>query len=131
MPLKGLPATSAFGRHAGYHVLALVGGNQCPFVFVVAGLTAAPAFGFGFSGWRFSVRVRGGRGRGGVGRVFAAASEYGDFRFQFRHAHRQSVNLPRLPLDQCKDFRWQRTKTSGDTTGGASMLPQNIAESGV
>jgi hypothetical protein len=59
-----LATTPALGRHARHNVLALLGGNQCPFMFVVARLAATLATRLGLGRRRLGVRVRG-RGRRG------------------------------------------------------------------
>jgi hypothetical protein len=95
--------------------LALLGRNQVSFVHVMAGLSAAWAFGFWLGGQRLGVRVCRGRRRGGIGGVLATAFALGELSFQFgnpsrefRHARSQQVNLSRLPLDQSEDFGRQR-----------------------
>jgi hypothetical protein len=57
--LEFFAATPTFGRHARHNLLALFGGNQIAFVFLVAWLAAAFAFGLGFVvGRRLIMRVR-------------------------------------------------------------------------
>ena len=107
---KCLAAPAALGRHARHNVLALFSGDQCPFMFVVAELCAAGPFGFWFVGYRLGVRVYGGRRQGRIGRVPAAALEFSEFRFQFSKVRGQPLDLPRLPLNQGKDFRRQRSQ---------------------
>lgn len=98
-----LATTPALGRHARHDNRALLGRNQFTQVLVVTGLAAALALRLGLSRRRLRVRVHGGRRLGGVGRVLAGQGfELG---FEFRNAHAEQLDLPRLPRDQREDFR--------------------------
>ena len=56
--LEFFAATPAFGRQARHNLLALLGGNQIAFVFRVAWLAAAFAFGLGFIRGGLIMRMR-------------------------------------------------------------------------
>ena len=70
--LEFFAATPTFGRHARHNRLALFGGNQVAFVFRMAWLAAALAFGLGFVvGRRLVMRVCCRRRLGGIGGILA------------------------------------------------------------
>ena len=87
-------ATSAFGRFERLHVVALVGGNQRSFVFLVAGLPAAFLLRFAFRRLRPGVRMlRAGRQRGVLRRLaFRLPFQRLDPRLQFRVVRQQRAN---------------------------------------
>ena len=84
--------TSAFGRFEWLHVVALVGGNQRSFVFLVAGLPAAFFLRLAFRRLRLGVRMlRAGRQRGVLRRLaFRLPFQRLDPCFQFRNVRQQA-----------------------------------------
>ena len=86
--------TSAFGRFERLRVVALVGWNQRPFVFLMAGLPATFLLGFSFRRLRPGMRMlRAGRQRGVLRRPsFCLPFQRLDPHFQFRVVRQQRAN---------------------------------------
>jgi len=80
---QSFAATTAGSRQARNDGLALFAGDQGLFMLGVARLTADGPFGLGLIGDRLGVRMPGGRGLGGVGRVPAELGfQLGDAGFE-------------------------------------------------
>lgn len=99
---QGFAAASAGRRQAGHDGLALLDGDQGPFVLGMPRLAAGRAALGAFGSQRLGVRVRGRRRQGGIAGVFA------ELGFQFGHAGGQDANLRCLQLKDRNRRRRQR-----------------------